>query len=170
MRVIKVLAICLLLGWTVFGQKTAKENNLAAPNFNVTSIDGKSFDSEKLKGKIVVVNLWFINCPNCVEEIKALNKIVDDYQNKDVVFIGMATNKKADLDKFLMKNPFKFNVIPTATQTILSFGEKDKNGQIDIPFPMHVVINREGQIVVRVSGTKGVKAVENELKKQFETE
>ena len=56
-----------------------------------------------MRGKVVVLNLWFINCPNCVDEIKLLNKVVDDYKDKDVVFFGLATNKKPELDKFLKK-------------------------------------------------------------------
>ncbi len=168
MRVLMSFIACLLFALSICGQKKSAEKPLA-PSFTVVSIDGKTFDSTKLKGKIVVLNLWFINCPNCVEEIKRLNETVDEYQDKDVVFIGMATNKKVDLEKFLKKNPFKYNIIPTAMQAILSFGEQDKSGKIDIPFPMHVVIDREGAIVVRRSGIKGLDDVKSELKRQFET-
>jgi len=144
------------------------ENRLLL-SFNVTSIDGKTFNSASLKDKVIVLNLWFINCPNCVAEIKLLNNLVEEYKDKNVVFIGLATNKKPELEKFLKKNPFKYNIVPQAIQTILSFGEPDKNGEINIAFPMHVVINREGAIVVRRSGMKGVGNVQNELARQFET-
>jgi len=168
MRVALSLIFCLLLALPAFSQKKVNVKPIA-PAFNVTSIDGKTLDSDKLKGKVVVLNLWFINCPNCVEEIKLLNKVVDEYKDKDVVFIGLATNDKAKLESFLKKNPFKYNVVPKAMQTILSFGEPDKNGKIDIPFPMHIVIDRNGAIVVRRSGLKGVGDVQNELVRQFET-
>ncbi|HLM62143.1 MAG TPA: TlpA disulfide reductase family protein [Pyrinomonadaceae bacterium] len=168
MRFIFSLAFCLLFALPVFSQQKSGEKPLA-PSFNVVSIDGKTFDSKSLKGKIVVLNLWFINCPNCVEEIKLLNKIVDEYKDRDVVFLGIATNKKDDLEKFLKKNPFKYNIVPNEMQTILSFGEPDKNGEINIPFPMHIVLDREGAIVVRKSGVKGLDAVKNELKRLLES-
>lgn len=168
MRVFFILSFCLAFSLSTFGQKKT-ETNPSAPAFNVTSIENKTFNSADLKGKIVVLNLWFINCPNCLEEIGRLNKLVDEYKNKDVVFIGMATNKKPDLEKFLKKNPFSYNIIPSARQTILSFGEPDKNGEFNIPFPMHIVIDREGKIVVRRSGVKGLDDVKAELKRQFET-
>jgi len=38
-------------------------------------------------------------------------------------------------------------IVLQAMQIILSFGEPDKNGEINIPFPMHIVINRDGRIV-----------------------
>lgn len=165
MRFLTVLICCLVFVLTI----SAQQKKPLAPAFSVSSIDGKTFDSEKLKGKIVVLNLWFINCPNCLEEIKSLNQLVSEYKGKDVVFIGMATNKKPDLEKFLKKNPFDYNIVPGAMQTILSFGEPDKNGEINIPFPMHVVIDREGAIVVRRSGRKGLDDVKSELKKQIES-
>ena len=169
MRVVLSLLFCITLAAAIFGQQKKPAAQPSAPAFNVSSIDGKNFDSEKLKGKVVVLNLWFVNCPNCVEEIKLLNKLVDEYKGKDVVFIGLSTNDKAKLESFLKKNPFKYNIVPKAMQTILSFGEPDKNGEINIPFPMHIVVDRDGKIVVRRSGIKGLDAVEAELKRQFET-
>ena len=165
MRLVFSFLLCIAFALSVFAQQKTPP----APAFNVSSIDGKSFDSEKLKGKIVVLNLWFVNCPNCVEEIKLLNNLVDEYKGKDVVFIGLATNDKAKLESFLKKNPFKYNIVPKAMQTILSFGEPDKSGNIEIPFPMHIVIDRDGKIVVRRNGIKGLDAVKTELKRQFES-
>lgn len=168
MRVVYVLICCFAVSLTVFGQQKTPDAPPLAPAFSVSSIDGKTFDSKNLKGKIVVLNLWFINCPNCVEEIGLLNRLVDEYKdNKDVVFIGMATNDKAKLQAFLKKNPFSYNIVPSAMQTILSFGEPNKNGEINIPFPMHIVIDRDNRITVRRSGIKGLDQVKIELKRQL---
>lgn len=140
----------------------------SAPFFNVTSLEGKNFNSADLKGKIIVLNLWFINCPFCVEEIKLLNQIVDEYQgNNRVVFLGLATNNNVQLQEFLKKNPFKYKVVPRAMMQILSFGTPNKSGQINMPFPIHIVIDRDGKIVVDTNGMKGVNAVREELKRQF---
>lgn len=168
MRFVFGLICCFVFALSISAQEKKPVAPPPAPAFRVSSIDGKTFDSEKLKGKIVVLNLWFIGCPNCVEEIKLLNKIVDEYRDRDVVFIGLTTDDKSKLEKFLKKNPFNYNIVPKAMPTILSFGEPDKNGEINIPFPMHVVVDRSGKIVVRRSGIKGLDAVKAELKKQFE--
>lgn len=160
--------LVIILGLQVFAQDT-KNNKSDAPTFKVSSLDGKIFSSPDLKGKIVVLNLWFVNCPFCVEEIKLLNKVVDDYQNnKDVVFIGLATNNKNELEKFLKKNPFKYNIVANAGDLMLfGFGEKQKDGSYYLPFPSHIVINRDGKITVKTNGIKGVEAVKSELAKQF---
>lgn len=138
-------------------------------SFEAVTMDGSRVDTAALRGKVVVLNLWFINCPNCVEEIKLLNQVVDEYKdNKDVVFLSPAASRKADLSKFLAKNPFKYQVIPDAAVLILSkFGVPDKHGEINIPFPMHYILDRDGKVILKQEGIKGVEAVKAELKKQF---
>jgi peroxiredoxin len=169
MKYLLVFALVLCFCFSVFGQQAKTLEKRSAPVFNVTSLEGKRFNSADLKGKIIVLNLWFINCPFCVEEIKLLNRIVDEYKdNRDVVFIGMATNNKAQLESFLKKNPFKYNVIASAMMQILSFGTPNRKGEINMPFPVHVVIDRDGKIVVDTNGLKGVNAVKDELKRQFQ--
>ena len=140
-----------------------------ANDFSVTTIDGKTYDSAKLRGKIIVVNLWYINCPNCFEEIRQLNKLVDDYQaEQNVIFLGLAADNAAKLKTFLNKNPFKYQIVPSAANLMIAkFGTPGKNGQINIPFPTHIVINAQGEKVLNVAGIKGVEAVRNELKKEL---
>jgi len=138
------------------------------PNFAALDMNGNRVELSALRGKVVVVNLWFIGCPNCMDEIKQLNQLVNDYKGKpDVVFLGLAASKKEDLVKFLVKNPFNYTIVPNAQMIILTkFGTPDKNGEINVPFPMHYVIDRDGKIVLKEQGVKGVEAVRNELSKQ----
>jgi len=164
MKVVSTLIVILLS--SIF---LAAQANPSPPTFIEHTMDGTKVDLEKLRGKVVVLNLWFINCPNCVEEIKLLNKLVDDYRdNKDVVFLALAASKKADLQKFLVKNPFKYQIIPDATITILSkFATPDKDGNLSIPFPMHYVLDRDGNIAVKEQGIRGIDKVKAELVKQL---
>ncbi|MBK8465747.1 MAG: TlpA family protein disulfide reductase [Chloracidobacterium sp.] len=162
MKYLLVCALTLLLAASLSAQ-------IQKPNFAAITMDGSRIDTASLKGKVIVLNLWFINCPNCRDEIKQLNQIVDQYKdNKDVVFVALAASKKADLEKFLVKNPFKYQVVPSAEMIIFSkFGTANKNGEIDMPFPMHYVLDRSGNVVMKMQGTKGVDAVRAELARQF---
>ncbi|MDB5281158.1 MAG: Redoxin domain protein, partial [Bacteroidota bacterium] len=40
-----------------------------APLFNSTTITGKKLSLSELKGKVVVLNLWFLACNPCVREL-----------------------------------------------------------------------------------------------------
>ena len=165
MKKLFVFAFLLVLAVSV----TAQTNAQAGPTFAALAMDGNRVDMADLRGKVVVLNLWFINCPNCVEEIKMLNQLVDEYKgNSDVVFLGLAASPKPALEKFLGKHPFKYQVIPNAQMIIISkFGTPDKDGEINIPFPMHYVLDRDGKVLVKAQGIKGIDAVKSELKKQF---
>lgn len=138
------------------------------PIFTAADMNGNRLDIRDFRGKVVVLNLWFINCPNCLAEIKLLNQLVDAYQGKDVVFLAPAASTKTDLTKFLAKNPFKYKVLPDAGNIIIGkFGTPDKSGSMSMPFPMHIVLNRDGRIITRAPGIKGIEAVKAELKRQF---
>jgi len=71
----------------------------AAP-FSVTDIKGNTYTSEELKGKVVVLNFWFIGCAPCRIEIPGLNEMVKHYDKEEVVFIAFALDGKEELKKF----------------------------------------------------------------------
>jgi peroxiredoxin len=161
-----VLAVAVSL---LFAVSLTAQTNPAQPIFAEYTMDGTKIETEKLRGKVIVLNLWFINCPNCIEEIKMLNALVDEYKdNNDVVFVALAASKRADLEKFLVKNPFKYQVVPDATMVIIGkFGTPDKNGDLSVPFPMHYVLDRNGNVVLKEQGIKGIERVKTELKRLF---
>jgi len=167
MRKILLPAFILLSSFACFGQVSGVVDQV--PQFIARDMDGKQFSMAEMKGKVVVVNLWFINCPNCLTEIKSLNEIVEQYRSEpDVVFVAPAASKQQELVTFLQKNPFKFRVLPDSLMMIISqFGRPDKSGEINVPFPMHYVVGRDGKTIVAKYGLKGVEAVRAELAKQF---
>jgi peroxiredoxin len=169
MKYIFSLCLVLFFGACVFGQDYRLVGKFPAPPMKLTAIDGKTVNTQELRGKIIVYNLWFVGCPPCMEEIPKLNELVDEFQGKDVVFLGMSSSSKNDIDGFIKKNPFKYQLVPNSAAMMLgSFGEAASDGSLKIGFPMHIVVNREGLIVVKTTGTKGIEAVRQELKKQFE--
>ena len=111
---------------------------LPAPGFRGDSLDGKTFDSKSLLGKIVVVNLWFIACGPCRKEIPKLNEMVREFRSKDVVFIAPTPDKPEPLRDFLKTMPFDYSIIPDADRIIEQFNA--------VHFPTHVVIDRNGII------------------------
>lgn len=155
----------LVLSLSAFSQQKGQP----APQVFATTFEGKTINTSDLKGKVVVLNLWFINCPNCVEEIQKLNGVVDEFAgNPNIIFLAPAINSQKELVPFLKKNPFKYQVIPSAQNIILGkFGTVDKDGQVSTPFPMHYVVDGNGTITLKMQGIKGVEAVRAELRRMF---
>jgi len=69
------------------------------PYLSLETIAGEKIKTKKLKGKILMINLWFIDCNPCIAELPALNRLAKEYKNKEVVFIGLSLDKKESLQK-----------------------------------------------------------------------
>jgi len=82
------------------------------PEFTAQTLDGKLISKESLAGKIVVMNFWFIGCKPCVAELPALNRLVEEYEGKEVVFLAFGNStRKRTVEEFLPKHEFKYQLI-----------------------------------------------------------
>ena len=163
----KVL-LFLTLSAAVLGQqnkqKSTAEVSMPAPPFTATAMSGKTYNLADLKGKTVVINLWSTRCVNCVDETSQLNSLVDAFKDKDVVFLAFAHDALPNVQKFLRKNPFKYEIIPAGLQEmIVPYGVPVGNGFYDIPFPTHILIDQTGVIRVNQVGAEGIGALRQKL-------
>jgi len=108
-------------------------------SFSAFDMNGAKVDLKELKGKIVVLNFWFIRCPPCRLERPYLNQLVQEYKtDSSVVFIAVALDPKFQLENFLKDNPFDYQVIPDGREIA-------DNYMVD-QYPTHVILNDEGRV------------------------
>jgi peroxiredoxin len=120
-------------------KKNLFEGNTAVA-FGVQTIDGKTIPAAALKGKVLVMNFWFIGCPGCMEEIPKLNDLAAKFADrKDVVFIALSLDPAASVADFIKKVPFNYLHTGDAGPTADLFGVGS--------FPRNVVVGRDGKIV-----------------------
>ncbi len=112
--------------------------------FNLTDINGNHYRLDELKGKIIVMNYWFSACRPCILEMPELNKLVDKYKDKNVIFLGLTYHVKPNIKRFLQRFEFKYNLIPESQVEILNY-------QVKV-YPTHIVIDQNGYIVLREEG------------------
>lgn len=115
-----------------------------APAFRATALDGQQFDSTVLRGKVAVLNFWFIGCAPCRVEIPGLNKLADEFKGEDVVFIAFALDDEKALRNFLKETTFKYHIVPRA-------GEIAEQFDISV-FPTHIIIDKQGRIYAFLTG------------------
>jgi peroxiredoxin len=89
------------------------------PEFNTRDMSGDSIEMAKLKGSVVVMNFWSINCRPCIAEMPGMNKLVKDYKKSNVVFLAITweTGKRIRKD-FLTKYTFDFKIVTDALSII----------------------------------------------------
>jgi len=61
-----------------------------APQFNLASFDGKSYNIPDLKGKVILINFWASWCVPCANEAGYLQTAWKSYEQRDdVLFLGV---------------------------------------------------------------------------------
>lgn len=134
-----------------------------AEEFTATSIDGKTFDLDELKGKVVFLTIWGTSCPICISEIPDLNKIAADYKNEDVVFLAVSPENEPKIKTFLKKKPFAFNQISNGFEIMAKFADINANGSFTMATPTYIIINQSGEIELKISGRDKDKKLEKTL-------
>jgi len=91
--------------------KTYTLNN-PVQDFEIETITGNKFKISELEGKIVVINYWFIGSVPCLKEIPELNKLVEEYADKGVIFLAISRmDTKEQIEKFVQKKPFYYDIM-----------------------------------------------------------
>jgi len=120
-------------------QKVAQEG-MAAPDVKVRTIDGKNIALRDLRGKVVVLNFWFIGCAVC----RAMKPQLNDFKklfagDDDVVFLAMTEDPESDVEKFIKKYPSEYLNAADAREAMSKFSFRG--------FPKNIVIDKQGKIV-----------------------
>jgi len=100
-----VAGLIALLAWGVVKANNGPVNSGLAPDFTLTTFDGRAITLSQLRGQVVVVNFWASWCVPCRQEADYLERTWRKYQDRGVVFIGVNwvdTDKEARvfLDEF----------------------------------------------------------------------
>lgn len=71
----------------------------ASPPLAVTELDGRSFDLNNLRGKVVLVNFWASWCAPCRKEMPRLNAYYRSHRDKGLAVIGISIDRPQDFTK-----------------------------------------------------------------------
>ena len=128
--------------------KDYKKIGMKIPQQYFTSLNGEKIIIGGNQDKPTLINLWFIQCPGCIAEMPALNRLKEKYSDK-VNFISLTYEKEEDVRKFLKKRKFEFTHIVNVEPFLKKIASYpypeniffDKNGQItniEGPLPSHL--------------------------------
>ncbi|MEO9485518.1 MAG: TlpA disulfide reductase family protein [Ekhidna sp.] len=111
------------------------------PEFELTTIDGKTYTNKDFEGKVLVVNFWFSSCKPCIVEMPEMNELVEEYKNEEIVFLAPTFDDEERVRKFLTRRDFDYEIVADVKDFCLALNVRS--------YPTHFVINREG-IIERV--------------------
>lgn len=117
-----------------------------AVSFLLADLNGKQFNMDKLRGKIVVIEFWASWCGPCRETMPHVEKLHKEFKDRGVVVLGMNDEEIADAKRFVQKHGYTF---PTLIDV-----ESAVSKQYGIQaIPQTFVIDRDGKIAAHFMGT-----------------
>lgn len=90
-----IMAVATLLMASVAG---ASEIGKPAPDFELTDTAGKTHKLSDYQGKILVIHYHAVKCPWDIAYQPILNDVAKQYQDKNVVFLGINSNKTEPME------------------------------------------------------------------------
>jgi len=122
----------------------------ALVDFESKLLDDQNIRLSAHKGKVILLNFWFIGCVPCMGEIPDINKIYKNFQDSNVIILSLAKNSVSQVNKF---NEGKFShpvekieypVIPDCEKIAELYGVSG--------YPTNVLIDKKGIIRLVNSG------------------
>lgn len=83
---------------------------VVAPDFNVTTLDGRKITLSELKGKRVVLDFWATWCPPCRKEIPHFIQLAKDIPSSDLCIVGISEEDESKLKGFVQKEGINYPI------------------------------------------------------------
>lgn len=124
------------------------KNPLAATDFTLESLDGKTTSLSAHKGKFVFLNFWATWCPPCRSEMPAMQALYERLQARGFVILAVdLAEEAAAVRDYVKQNKLTFPVL------------LDKTGQVGGIYgaqsiPTTYLIDRAGNVLARGVGAQ----------------
>ncbi len=145
------IALVAFLGYKIWPQVAAAfgvaSANVAAPDFQLTTLDNTAVSRESLRGKVVLVNFWATWCPPCRVEMPGFQDVYDRKQAEGFTILGVSTDAagSAHVARYLQKHDITYPVAMATGGIAQAFGGARA-------LPTSFLLDREGRIRHTVTG------------------
>ncbi|MFQ5897696.1 MAG: redoxin domain-containing protein [Candidatus Methylomirabilia bacterium] len=119
-----------------------------APDFTLSTLDGRTAALSDFSGKIVFLNFWTTWCPACRAEMPSMERLWSQFRSKGLVILAVDMEEsKGRVKGFVEEHGLTF-------PTLL-----DSDGKVSARYgirfiPTTFVLDRSGRIIARVIGPK----------------
>lgn len=124
------------------------EQKTLAPDFTLDAPSGKQVSLSALRGKVIFLNFWATWCPPCVQEMPTMEKLHQELGPKGLVVLAINYQEDAKhVKEFFSQNKLTFTAL------------LDHEGKVSRHYqtwglPMTVIVDKRGEIVGKVSGSR----------------
>ena len=116
----------------------------SAPDFSITTDNGRTVTAASFGGKLLVLNFWATWCPPCVEEIPSLNEFQNRFAKAGVVVLGISV----DSDEKIYRD-----FLARARVSFLTARDPDRKISADygtFKYPESYIIDSKGKVLRKI--------------------
>ena len=118
---------------------------MASYDLALVSLDGQKLQPEKLKGKVVFLNIWATWCAPCVAEMPGIHQLYQTVNKEEIAFVMVSVDENTDkLKRFIERKKYTFPVYLTEAPLPKIYQTSS--------IPTTFVISPQGNIVFREEG------------------
>jgi len=111
-------------------------------------LDGRNLLLNSLRGKVVILNFWYLDCAPCITEMEELKSLYENLKPRGLELIAInIQDSKERLEEFVRAKKIPFLIA-------LDPGRKLANAYNVHFFPTTLFLNRRGKIVGSTLGAK----------------
>ena len=128
----------------------------SAPDFTLKDLAGENVSLSDFAGIVVILDFWATWCPPCKMELPHFKSLIDRYEEKGLVVIGVALDKEEAVRSFVEKEKLETIVCLGNESVVKAYG-----GITGIPTTF--IIDRKGNITDKFVGYRSLKDFEKAI-------
>lgn len=143
-KLLMLALVALGNSYTPAPEAAGPQRDAPAPSVRLKALDGKTYDTDEMRGEVVVVSFGATWCVPCVWELKAIEELKEEYAGKPVRFLWVSIEERERTTDRVLRRYAKSNrlTIPVLRdddkRTFLQFSEVTR-------IPLVVFFDREGR-------------------------
>jgi thiol-disulfide isomerase/thioredoxin len=136
----------------------AEPTGKAAPDWQLSDVNGKPLKLADFKGKVVVLDFWATWCPPCRAEIPGLVALQKKYAGRGLSVIGVSLDERgpAVVKPFMERFAINYPVVMGNDKVLADYGGISA-------IPTTFVIDRDGNLVAAHQGYTDQATFESEI-------
>jgi cytochrome c biogenesis protein CcmG/thiol:disulfide interchange protein DsbE len=145
-----ILALAFGLVWMQSSKYEPLVVGMAAPDFSLPDLQGKTVRLSDYRGKVVFLNFWATWCKPCKEEMPSMELLWDNFKSEDFVMLAISMDRvttKNDIHPFIESMNLTFPVLTD------SWGQTDKRYKL-MGVPETYIIDQNGVLREKVIGPR----------------